>query len=253
MTHLSPVSQNLTFPVSHAVGAGVSNLQSPTLNPTSPTEGEEGCGRPVLHCGVGIGAACGETKDVSKTQKNNRDRWELKVPSESPRLGRLTCFCEESFWSWLRPSMRGATGDRQCLPRASTARVAEPSALQKGPHPTNGATPCFWWWEGKQQGEKKRKRKNIPVIYSRLPALQQPCSARITGNTSSLSRKESKAPRQTELLRGEQWERPSTSCSSLHSTFSAFLGFPFFRCCCRFSLAAGGDALSPPGRAARRG
>lgn len=150
--------------------------------------------------------------------------------------------------------MRGATGDGQCLRRASTARVAEPSALQKGPHPTNGAAPCFWLWEGKQQGGKKEKEKIFPSF---IPAFQL-CSSRallsrITGNTSSLSRKESKAPRQTELLRGEQGERPSTSCSSLHSTFSAFLGFPFFRCCCRFSLAAGGDALSPPGRAARRG
>lgn len=55
-----------------AVGAGVSYLQNLTLNPTSPTGGEEGCGRPVLHCGVGSGAACGETKDVSKNREINK-------------------------------------------------------------------------------------------------------------------------------------------------------------------------------------
>lgn len=59
----------------------------------------------------------------------------------------------------------------------------------------------MWWWEGKQQGGKKEKEKKNPVVYSRLPALQQPRSARITSNTSSLSRKASKAPRQSESLR----------------------------------------------------
>lgn len=84
VTHPAPISQRLTFPVSRAVGAGVSNVQSPTLNPTDPTEGEQGCGRPALHGGVGSGAACGETKDVSKIQRNKQDKWELKVPPRSP-------------------------------------------------------------------------------------------------------------------------------------------------------------------------
>ncbi|XP_033367278.1 uncharacterized protein LOC117243723 [Parus major] len=152
VTHLAPISQILTFPVSRAVGAGVSSLQSPTLNPTSPTE-EEGCGRPV----VGSGAGCGETKAVSKTQRNKQDKWEPKVPPESPRMGRLSCFREESFWSWLSPSVRGATGGAQCLPRASTAGVGAFRAAERPASQRNGATPCFWWWEGEQQGPKRKK------------------------------------------------------------------------------------------------